>query len=227
MDNEELNSQDVEVQKVEQVGEEKPQVEELTEEKPLGTEAKPPRTYTQDEWSKRESAKDKEIAQIRNQVAQLAVQAEVRQIQHAEAIAKARDQRDVDEGTITTSEASQREQARQQATQQQMTVAQQQQQLRQMSLQTEQYGRVLAAQDFGKEYELSQEQITELLKDEDIRTPGDMKAKAATLAYEREREEKKKSKETPKYDQGQKGGGETSTPEKALKDRYPSMYKTK
>ena len=222
---EELKSQDVEVQEVEQVGVETPQVEEPTEGKPLGTEAKPQRTYTQDEWSKRESAKDREIAQIRNQVAQLVTQAEAQKIQQAEAIARDRDQRDVNEGTITTSEASQRQQARQQATYQQMTVTQQQQQLRQMALQTEQYGRVLAAQDFGKQYELNQEQIAELLQDEDIKTPGDMKAKAATLALERERDEKKKSKVTPKYDQGQKGGGEILSTEKALKARYPTMSK--
>ena len=222
---EELKSQDVEVQEVGQVGVETPQVEEPTEDKPLGTEVKPQRTYTQSEWSKRESAKDREIAQIRNQVAQLTTRAEVQKIQQAEAVARAKDQRDVDEGTITTSEASQREQVRQQVNLQNMTVSQQQQQLRQMTLQTEQYGRILAAQDFGKQYELNQEQIAELLQDEDIKTPGDMKAKAATLALERERDEKKKSKVAPKYDQGQKGGGETSTPDKALKDRYPSMYK--
>jgi len=193
--------------------EEKPQVE-------------PKRTYTQEEWSKRESEKDKEIAQTREHLAQLAMQAELYQMQRAETEAKARDRREVDEGTITISEATQREQARQQQWQQGQTVVQTQAVLRQMAQQTEQYGRLLAAQDFGKEYNLSQEQITELLSDKDTRTPGDMRAKAANLALERLQGELKKSKGAPpKFDQGLSGGVGESTPEKALKGRYPTMFK--
>lgn len=234
---EENQSQDVVTQKVEPVGTEISQPAELIEEQPLGAEVKPQdaevkeppkaeRTYSQQEWSKRESAKDTEIAQIRSQMAQVSMQAEIYQMQQAEAEAKAKDQREVEEGVITTSEATQREQVRLQQKQQQQVVVQQEKMLRQMSQQTEQYGRVLAAQDFGKEYELTPEQITELLSDKEIKTPGDMKAKAATLALERAQGELKKSKEKPeKFDQGLKGGGETLTDDKKLEKRYPSMFK--
>lgn len=201
----------------------------LGAEKQPQAEAKPPepeKTYTQEQWSKRESEKDTEVAQIKEQMMQQAMQAELLGKQRAETEAKTKDQKDVEEGTITQSEASQKEQARQQQRQQQQTMAQAQTTLRQMAQQTEQYGRVLAARDFGKEYELNEEQIAELLSDKDMKTPGDMRAKAANLALERTRGELKKSKEAPpNFDQGLSGGGEEKTPEKQLKERYPSMYK--
>ena len=224
-------SQDEETQKVDEVGTEASQPTEPTEEQPLGTEEtqkveetpKPARTYTQEEWSKRESAKDKEIAQYRAQMAQLSRQAEISQMQQAEAVAKSKDQREVDEGLITVSEASQREQARNQQKSQQQTIIQQQQILRQMAQQGEGYAKVLAAQEFGKEYELTPEQITEILDDKELKTPGDMRAKAANLALEIVKGELKKTKEKPeKFDQGQKGGGGVLTDEKTLKERYPN-----
>ena len=218
---EENQSQDEVTQEV--VVAETPQ---LTEEKPLGTEVtqKPERTYTQAEWSKRESAKDKEIDQYRSRMEQMDRQSELGGIQQAEAQAKASDQREVSEGLITPSEASQRERTRYQQVQSYLTANQQAEVFRQVAQQTEQYGRVLAAQDFGKEYELTPAQVAELLSDKNIRTPGDMKAKAADLALEKVRGESKKSKEIPpKFDQGQSGGGESY--ERSLKARYPSMYK--
>ena len=230
-------SQEIEAQVVEPVGDKEPQVVETPEPEKLGAEAKPQkveetpkpgRTYSQEEWSKRESAKDTENAQLRNQLAQASMQAEIRQMQQAEAQAKAKDLKEVDEGLITSSEATQRAQARTQQAQQYQTMVQQHQILRQMAQQTEGFGRVLAAQDFGEEYELTTEQITELLSDKNIKTPGDMKAKAANLALEKMRGELKAQKEQPeKFDQGQKGGGEIPTPEKALKNRYPSMFPKK
>ncbi len=232
---EENQSQDGVEQVEEKVGEENPQPEQKPEEQPLGTDEtqkgevkEPPkeRTYTQDEWSKRESAKDKEIAQIRGQMAQASMRAEIYQAQQAEVEAKAKDQREVEEGAITASEATRREQAREQQVRQQREIAQQSIVMRQMMGQAEQYGRVLASQDFGKKYNLSTEQVTELLSDQSVKSPAEMEAKAANLALEKAQGELKKTKETPeKFDQGQKGGGEALTPDKALKVRYPSMYK--
>lgn len=237
---EELKSQDEENQVEEKVGDEKPQSEEKPEEQPLGAEEKPQegeaekpteeekkeRIYSQEEWSKRESAKDREIAQIREQMAQVSMQAEIQKMQRAEIQAKAQDQKEVNEGTITPSDAAQREQARTQQGQLQQKIVQQTQMLRQMAEQSEQYGKFLASQDFGKKYDLTPEQVTELLEDKELKTPGDMEAKAASLALEKVRGELKKSKEKPeKFDQGQKGGGEVLTEDKKLKKRYPSMYK--
>ena len=216
---EEIQPQDVVAQ--EPVGVETPQPAEVVETKPLGAEVKE-RTYTQKEWSKRESAKDKEIAEIKKQIAQISQQSQVERIQQVEMQARANDQREVEGGIITPQDASLRAQNRYHKVQSDLTLAQQQETLVQMSSQTEQYGRVLAAQDFGKEYELGQDEIAELLSDTDLKTPSDMKAKAATLAWEKTQTELKKSRGAPKYDQGLQGG-DTAT--KTLKSRYPTMFK--
>ena len=197
----------------EQLGAEKPQ--EVVEEKP----PEPLRTYSQNEWSKRESEKDKEIAHARDQLAQLNLQAEITKSQQSEREATARDQKEIDDGSLTTVEAEKRRDVRTQQRQTDEAIAKQQQTLHQMAQQTEQYGRVLAAQDFGKKYGLTSDQITEILSDKDVKTPGDMRAKAADLALERERGETKKAKEpSQKFDQGQSSnsGGELPTTAKGL-----------
>ena len=218
---------------VQPVGVETPQVVVAPEVTQTGAETpqrveetpKPARTYSQKEWSKRESEKDKENAQLKQQLAQLNLQSEIFRMQQEEASARSKDQKELDEGVITDSDATQRQQVRMQQRQSQLAFAQQQQMASQMAEQTEQYGRILAAQDFGKEFELNEEQIGELLKDKDIKSPSDMKAKAATLALERLQIEFKKTKTVPpKFDQGQQGGIEQSG-EKRLKGRYPSMFK--
>ena len=235
MQGDNINQPQVEEVKVEAQSEDT-QAEVIPEPEQLGAEEKPqeveppkaeqPRTYSQEEWSERESKKDTEIAQSRNQLAQLNLQTEIFRAEQAEREATTRDQKEIDDGSLTTAEAEKRRDVRTQQRQTTETLARQQQTLRQMSQQTEQYGRVLAAQDFGKEYELTSEQITELLNDKDVRTPGDMKAKAANLALERVWGELKKVKGTPpKFDQGQIGGAPVATPEKSLKERYPSMHK--
>ena len=197
----------------EQLGAEKPQ--EVVEEKP----PEPLRTYSQDEWSKRESEKDKEISHARDQLAQLNLQAEIAKSQQSEREATAKDQKEIDDGSLTPVEAEKRRDVRTQQRQTDESIAKQQQTLRQMAQQTEQYGRVLAAQDFGKQYGLTSDQITEILSDKDVKTPGDMRAKAADLALERERGETKKAKEPPpKFDQGQsrRSGGELPTTGRGL-----------
>ncbi len=227
---EENQPQVEEAKVVEPVGEEIPQPAEQPEPEQLGAEEKPqekveekppepPRTYSQDEWSKRESEKDKEISHARDQLAQLNLQAEITKSQQSEREATARDQKEIDDGSLTTVEAEKRRDVRTQQRQTDESIAKQQQTLRQMSQQTEQYGRVLAAQDFGKKYGLTSDQITEILSDKDVKTPGDMRAKAADLALERERGETKKAKEpSQKFDQGQSSnsGGELPTTAKGL-----------
>ena len=230
---EENQSQDETTQVAETVGAETPQLDEPTGEEKLGTEETPqepqeevkPRTFTQEEWSKRESEKDKETNLLREQLARISMQGEIDKAQQAEAVAKSKDQREVEEGAMTTSEASQREQTRVQQTQTATVVAQQKQAMSQMAQQTEQYGRVLASQDFGKEYELTSEQITELLSDKDVKTPGDMKAKAADLALERERgKAKKATEEPPKFDQGVSGATEASLAGKSPQELAQIAY---
>lgn len=196
------------------------------EEKPQEKVEEPLRTYSQEEWSKRESEKDKEISQAQQQMAQITMQAEIAKAQQSEREAVVKDQKEVDDGSIAPEEAARRQAIRTQQRQATEEMTKQSRILRQMDVEMESKGKILAVQDFGKEYELTPEQITELLNDKEIKTPGDMKAKAADLALERERG-KSKLVETPKYDQGQSGGGEISSPEKSLKERYPSMYTKK
>lgn len=205
-----VQPQETETQEVEQPGE-TPQAEVETETEELGAgetsqegekspEPKPERTYTQEEWSKRESAKDQEAAQLRDALARQAMQSEITKAQQVEATAQAKDRQDVEEGTITQDEASRRSQARAVQRQTEMNILRQQQVASQMYQQTEMYGRVLAAQDFGKQYGLNDEQVKEILTDMELRTPDAMRAKAADLAYERERG--KSTMPKPVYDSG-------------------------
>ena len=186
------------------------------------------RTFSQEEFSKMESAKDKETAGIKAQLAQLTLRYETDKTERDEAAALAKDQREIDAGDITTGEATQRKEARTQNSE----LGKMTETMRRMNLQIEQSGRLLAAQDFGKQYELTPEQVAELLGDKEIKSPGDMKAKAADLALERERGETKKAKVNPepKYDQGVgggKGGAEPTTAKGLIKAGWEELAKKK
>jgi len=209
---EELGKPQVEeTQEITLPGEEIPQVAELTEEPTHGAETEPQkepepkveRKYTQAEWSEREAAKDREIAQHRQAMTQLYMQQQIAQAQAAEAQAQATDRQAVDEGEITASEAAQRQQQRQQAVQQQQVQRQQMAAAQQVMAQAEQAGRILAAQDFSKQYEID---ATELLSDKSLTSPAMMEAKAAKLALEKTRGELKAAKTGPEtFDSGQVG----------------------
>ena len=144
--------QDDGTQKVEQP--EKTQVAEPTEEPEPGAEetrkepeveVKPERTYTQAEWSKRESEKDTEAGQLRKTLSQLGMQVQIAEAERGEATARAKDKSEIDSGLITEAEAEQRQQAR----------LAQFQQAAQMRPKMEQMGRVMAAQDFGEKYSVN------------------------------------------------------------------------
>lgn len=143
-----------------------------------GEGKKPPaeRTYSQREWSERESAKDQEIAQAQQAASQAAMQAQIAQQAQAEATAQAKDRSDIDQGLITQAEATQRQQQRQQAQQQ---VLQAQQRAMQMQPKMEELGRMMAAQDMGKRHGVNP---YELLNDKALTTPEQMEAKAKELA---------------------------------------------
>ena len=68
-----------------------------------------PRTYSQEEWSKRERAKDLEINDSRRQNAELTRQIAADKAANTEAQAAANDNRAVNDGEITTAEAQQRQ----------------------------------------------------------------------------------------------------------------------
>jgi len=180
-----------------------PQPEVEPEGEQPGAETVAERTYTQAEWSKRESAKDREIAQYRQAYAQQAMQQQIAQAQAVEAQAQAQDRQAVDDGEITASEAAQNQQRRQQEAQQEH-LRQQQLAVAQRTLeQAEQAGRIMAAQDFSKKYEID---LSELLGDESLTTPTLMEAKAAKVALEKARGELKAAKTGAEtFDSGQVG----------------------
>lgn len=136
-----------------------------TEAKAAAEAAAPERTYSQEEWSKRESEKDTEISTYRNVASQATMQSQIIQQQQAEFAAQAKDKSDVDQGLITETEVTQRQQGRQKTAQMQPGM--------------EQMGRMAAARDFGERYGVNP---YELLSDQAIQTPQQMDAKAKQLA---------------------------------------------
>jgi len=171
------------------------------------------RVYSQKEWSERESAKDKEASDLREQVSQLAMKAQIAEATKLESEARTKDQKDIDDGKITEDEARQRQQYRQADAQ--------------MQPKREQMGRLMAAQDFGDKYNINP---FELLKDKSLKTPDEMEAKAKQMSQGAlEAERKKVSDEledlkaeikaikegSPKFDQGQSGTTGSALPDTA------------
>ena len=177
------------------------------------------RTYSQEEVGKIQAASDKKVADIQKQLYQRAMQEEIAKQEQSERETSANDRKAVDDGLITSDEANQRKGIRTQQLQTSRGLMQQQQVLGQMRTEAEALGKTLAARDLGKEYDLNDKQITELIADKDVKSPADMKAKAASLANERLRDELKKVKSAPqKFDSGQSsmGGGELPKTAKGL-----------
>lgn len=193
------------------------------EAKAAAEKAAPPKTRTEEEWRKRESAKDAEINTYKTAASEAAMQAQIAAQEKAEATAKAKDQNDIDQGLITQAEAKQREQARQRA------IA--------MQPQMEQMGRMMAAQEFGGRHGVNP---FDLLSDQSIKTPQQMEAKAKELAQTKSDTEKKTVSDKietleaeikalkegePLFDKGQQGAGGPSnlddmTPEELTAEAY-------
>lgn len=235
MDGSELNpSQVAETPEAAQPGAEIPSqvaVEPIAEPAP-GTEPAPKaekvetpkieRSYTQKEWSEREAAKDKEIAEHRKSLAAQALQAEIREAQYAEAHAQTTDRQKVDAGEITTEDAQQRSQQRFQAWQQQQIWRQQQDALHHAAVAVDDGLRILAAEKMAKQYGVEAKDLL----DPPFTDADKMKARAVELAWEATKAELKAAKAGggEVFDSGQMGGGGKSE-EQALREIYPTMYK--
>lgn len=157
------------------------------------------------------SAKDREIAAYQQRESGQQLQQQIYQMQAAEAQAQATDRGEVDQGIITPAGAQTRQQGRMRQVQQQTQMAAQMATSRQVRDETEQYGRVLVAREFGERYGVNPE---ELVKDTSLVSPSAMEAKAAGLALERTKSELKKAQQQPQhFDQGQSGAfqGNAST----------------
>lgn len=209
MTEEKRQPQEEGTQQAEQPGEQEPQAIVQTEEEQPGAEQEPQkseRTYTQAEWSERESKLGTQVSDLQKQLNQFQMQKQIEALEQSERSASEQDQQRVNEGLMTQAEASQKKEQRQEERQQQQDIMQKMQTAQGIITQAEQMGRVLAAQDFGKKYQLNEGQIAELLNDKDVKSPEAMEAKAANLALEKTQGELKKAKEPPQtFDQGQLG----------------------
>ena len=163
-----------------------------------------PRTYTQEEWSARESAKDKESASLRQMASRFALELQAERAQAAENQHRAADARAVDNGDITEDEAAQR--GRQRVADAQVAAERQAglQGYQRLMAHGEEVGRLTAAEDFAREFGVD---AKELLEDKALTTPDAMRLKARELALEK-REAAFKERETgPESFDGGGGGG--------------------
>lgn len=146
-------------QEVEQPGAETPHVAEPTAETQPGAEQKPERTYSQREWSERESAKDKENAGLRGMLADQDMRQRIAEAASVEAKHQAEDKQAVGEGEITEATAEQRRQQRFAVGQREATfdrVAKEQQATarlqQQAGIKLEQEAKSVVARSLGKKY---------------------------------------------------------------------------
>lgn len=163
-------------------------VEEAPEKK---EEPTPPRTYSEEEWAKRQSTMDQALAASNQRVVQLTSQAQIDAAKATEDLALAQDHQAVEGGEITEAQAAQnatrrrQEAARQWETNQQLAVAQQ------AIAQGEQASRILVAQKLGKKYGVDAEA---LMNDASLTSGELMELKASNLKTERLETEAKAAK---------------------------------
>src|SRR3990167_3107722 len=162
------------------------------------------KTYSAKEWSEREAAKDREIAQYKGVISQIALRQQIDSARAEEERFAKIDQEAVEEGELTATQAVDRAQKREQARQQEFALRQQRElqkeTLSKMASEGERLGRVLAAHDFATKHGVD---VNILLNDASLKTPEQMALKAERLALEKERAALKGS-ET--FDSGQQGG---------------------
>lgn len=184
------------------------------------TKAAPAKTYTQAELDAVQgqlmAAKDREIQQHKDALAQVAMREQIAQMQATEAQARAKDNADVEAGILTEPDAAARAQAR-------LQTLQAQAQLQAMNQQGEALARVVMAHDLAKEYGVDPDALA---KDASLTSPLLMVRKAAALALKARDVELRILKAKPEtFDKGPQA--ETtgqSSEEQRLRTRYPSMY---
>lgn len=196
-------------------------IEPGAEDKPVVV-TKPPRTYSEVEWRKRESQKDKEANALRQKLAEINMQAQAQEVAQVEREASRQDRDAVAQGTLSESDARERELVRRDKIQVYMAA-------QRLRGEQEEIAKSRVAQEIAKKYGIT---VDNLLDDKEIKSPADMIEKAASLSQKRlssrleelEAEVRALKEGEPKYDQGQKG---TMSEEDSLYSRYPTMRKRK
>jgi hypothetical protein len=146
----------------------------------------PPRTFSQEEVSKIQSSRDQEMAGMANALAGERLQNQIARAEAVEVQYYHQDLRSVDEGTMTSEQAGQRAAQRKEAVKSYIGNQQAQEQqtasYNAMAQQGEQLGRIMAANDFAKQYSVDADM---LISNKDLRTPDQMRAGALELALEK------------------------------------------
>jgi hypothetical protein len=178
------------------------------------------RTYTQSEVNSMRAEQDREDNSLKSAIAQYALRDQVRSAQEQENYHLQSDQKLVDEGEITTTQATERSQGRVYQRQLDMQTNQERQNVQTMG---EQIGRIAASQDFGKKFGVDSDILS---KDTSLITPELMEAKARQLQLDK-REANMTGTET--FDRGQKGGRSVSVDSMSgsEKIRYALMHPPK
>ena len=172
-----------------------------------------PRTYSQAEWSARESAKDKESAELRRQLRDRDIRESQSRAVATESQARAADARAVEDGEITTAEAADRAQRRVGYVNEERQRQRERAAHKAMMDDAERIGRILAATDYAQEFGVA---IDDLLKDESLTDSVKMREKAWQM-YKAKTEANTKG--TEKFDSAQVT---TSKGSKSYLDRLTS-----
>ena len=142
------------------------------------------------------SAQDQHLNQARQLLARQALDREIADAEAIEEQFQSQDRIAVDNGEMTATDATQRSRQRQEATRADFERRQRQNQetasARQLMQQAEDYGKVIAAEDFAKEFGVERDV---LINDRSLTTPALMRVKARELALEK-REAKLKGRDT-------------------------------
>jgi hypothetical protein len=163
-----------------------------------------PRTYSEQEWDRRQSALDKQVAEANSRAARLTVEFETERAAFAEQSARAADDRMVEDGDLSRQEADQRSRERVDSLRAASELRQREENVLRMEARGEEVGRLAAAHDFAIKYGVD---ANVLLEDKTLTDPEKMEAKADKLSFAREREEFEATKRTGRPQERFDGGG--------------------
>src|SRR3990167_40843 len=199
---------------------------------PAPEKAPSERTYSQKEWSDLQSAKDRELAQYRQATIQMAQRMQAERAKAEEDVAHARDMRAVEDGSLTESDAEQRQRIRAEKAQGLREVAALRSQQQQIMADGEEYTRITVAHALGKMFEVDP---SILINDKSLTSGELMEQKAyglregkykARLTDLEKREAALAAKQEPpeKFDDNlASSGGRGKSDEQVLREMYPTM----
>ncbi|MFA5377189.1 MAG: hypothetical protein WC455_15670 [Dehalococcoidia bacterium] len=193
---------------------------------------KKPKLYTEEEVRQREaditSKQQQQTEQWRRQALQQAMQQEIAKAQEAERQATAKDAEDVQTGVITQSDADRRQRIRQSTAEAEARLNQMRQQDAELTAKSNVAAKAVMAQEMGKEFELSDEDVKALITDKAITTPEMMIRRAAKLSQDNLKTQLQKAKVQPEtFDKGPGDFMDTSNDNLSARDLARKAYSQK